>query len=55
MKEKTAPKNTRRSTFHWIDTSNLHMLKVKSRGFVGGCLRIPFVVTEDGEYYLLRR
>lgn len=48
------PKEPKLRVFHWIDASKLATLRVKSRGYIGGCVCIPFVITEDGKVYCIR-
>jgi len=39
---------------HWIEATNLHTLKIKSKGRVGGCKSATYVETEDGELFLIK-
>ena len=55
MGKKTARNHKGQSTIHWISPSNLPKLKVKSHEYTGGCKSVPYVITEDGELYLLRK
>ena len=45
----------RKVTVHWIGLSNLKNLKVKRHGYIAGCLYIPYVITDDGQMYFVKR
>ncbi len=49
-------KLTQKSRFEsWIDAKSLLSLKIKSRGHIGGCILIPYVITDDGKRYFVKR
>lgn len=36
-----------------IDRTKLHDLKIKKWGLIGGCILIPYVITTDGQMFLI--
>lgn len=54
MSKDSASVRGRRTVVHWIDSTNLPKGKVIARGYVGGCIRIRFLKTENGDLYFIR-